>query len=90
MSDKQSSVLEVEKGSVEGTIEKVPEDDGIDPVAEKKLVKKLDWIFLPLFTVICRSRISWVAQPLISSSQTASIMSTGSNISLAIERIRCS
>jgi hypothetical protein len=60
MSDKQSSVLEVEKGSVEGTIEKVPEDDGIDPVAEQKLVKKLDWIFLPLFTVICRSRISWI------------------------------
>ncbi|KAJ2927563.1 hypothetical protein H1R20_g9531, partial [Candolleomyces eurysporus] len=51
MSDKHSSELEVEKGSLEETIDKV-EDDGIDPVAEQKLVKKLDWIFLPLFTVI--------------------------------------
>lgn len=25
----------------------------IDPVAERKLVKKLDWVLLPLFTAIC-------------------------------------
>ncbi len=25
----------------------------IDPDAEKRLLKKLDWILLPMFTVIC-------------------------------------
>lgn len=29
--------------------------DEIDPVAEKLLRRKLDWILLPLFTVACRS-----------------------------------
>jgi len=25
----------------------------LDPVAEKRLVKKLDWILMPMFTLIC-------------------------------------
>ncbi len=29
--------------------------DGIDPVAEKLLRRKLDWILLPLFTIVCMS-----------------------------------
>jgi hypothetical protein len=28
-------------------------DVAIDPIAEKRLVKKLDWILLPLFAVTC-------------------------------------
>jgi hypothetical protein len=29
--------------------------EGIDPVAERKLVRKLDLILLPLFCLICKS-----------------------------------
>ena len=26
---------------------------GIDPIAEKKLLRKLDWTLIPMFTIIC-------------------------------------
>jgi hypothetical protein len=29
--------------------------EDIDPVAERKLVRKLDWILLPMFCIICGS-----------------------------------
>ncbi|KAF5332795.1 hypothetical protein D9611_005179 [Ephemerocybe angulata] len=55
MSEKRSSIeQEAEKGSVQA-IENVARggsEESIDPEAEKKLVRKLDWILLPLFTVI--------------------------------------
>ncbi len=42
-----------EKGSVDVESTSAQSDNGIDPVAEKKLLRKLDWILLPLTTLIC-------------------------------------
>ncbi|KAF8916083.1 MFS general substrate transporter [Mucidula mucida] len=41
-----------EKGSVDVESTSAQSDNGIDPVAEKKLLRKLDWILLPLTTLI--------------------------------------
>jgi hypothetical protein len=30
-------------------------EDDIDPIAEKRLLRKLDMIMLPMFTIICES-----------------------------------
>lgn len=48
------SIELVEQGSsLKEPIETSPQNEPeIDPVAERKLVKKLDWILLPLFIVI--------------------------------------
>ena len=40
---------ELEKASTAST----PASVDIDPEAERRLLKKLDWILLPLFTAIC-------------------------------------
>ncbi|KAJ2917847.1 hypothetical protein MD484_g2542, partial [Candolleomyces efflorescens] len=71
MSDKQSSVLEVEKGSVEGTIEKVPEDDGIDPVAEKKLVKNI--LGCPAADIILTDGFNYVDRTAIGNARVAGL-----------------
>ncbi|TFK29612.1 MFS general substrate transporter [Coprinopsis marcescibilis] len=57
--DAHRAVDTIEKASVESPTSKgFKENDGspsyeIDPEAERKLVRKLDWILLPLFTLIC-------------------------------------
>lgn len=52
--EKSGSIELIEQGStlkesVEVSEKSEPE---IDPVAERKLVKKLDWVLLPLFIII--------------------------------------
>lgn len=49
----------------------------IDPIAEKRLVKKLDWILLPLFTITCGSLSLKHCSPLITLPQTAPILLIG-------------
>lgn len=49
----------------------------IDPIAEKRLVRKLDWILLPLFTIICGLFSLKHCLALITLSQIAPISLTG-------------
>lgn len=56
-------MLELEsRGSLtkSGASSSLDVEDVIDPVAEKKLLKKLDAIMLPMFTIICKFSISYV------------------------------
>lgn len=50
------SWTEDEKSSGEVRVEEAGRIE-IDPVAERKLVRKLDWIILPLFSIICKYSI---------------------------------
>ena len=43
----------LEKAEVESGLDR-PSTPGIDPEAEKRLVRKLDLVLLPLFTAICQ------------------------------------
>lgn len=60
MSVSSKADVSVEKASL-GDVESpvLPSNNGIDPVAEKKLLRKLDWILLPMATLICQSE-PWV------------------------------
>ena len=40
-------------GSKDATSMDLEQDGVIDPVAEARLLRKLDWILLPMFTAIC-------------------------------------
>lgn len=44
-----------EKASLDVESNTTGSDNGIDPVAEKKLLWKLDWVLLPMATLICQS-----------------------------------
>jgi len=51
-----SASSDYEKGGSDDRIESVKDNEveiAIDPVAEAKLLKKLDWTLLPMFTLIC-------------------------------------
>jgi hypothetical protein len=62
-----------EKASVAST----PVSVDIDPEAERRLLKKLDWVLLPLFTAICKSPPRIAAPRLIYRSQTVVTSSIG-------------
>lgn len=61
--DKAAVISETEKVDIEssggGQSPTLASKDGefeqaIDPVAEARLLRKLDWILLPMFTAICK------------------------------------
>jgi hypothetical protein len=45
----------VGSAELKASIASTPASVDIDPEAERRLLKKLDWILLPLFTAICES-----------------------------------
>ena len=51
------SSVDSEKAYVERNSFSQPVDNGVDPVTEKKLLWKLDWILLPLATSICEKTL---------------------------------
>lgn len=48
----RSSKNETDLGTLEA-VATLPRAHGIDPAAERRLVKKLDLILLPMFTLMC-------------------------------------
>ena len=66
-----------EKASVAST----PVSVDIDPEAERRLLKKLDWVLLPLFTAICESPLTVAGVKLILRFQTVATSLIGEPLS---------
>ena len=54
-SSKEASIDIEKKDNEDHLIEDATESLAaqIDPLAEKRLLRKLDWVFMPMFTAIC-------------------------------------